>query len=158
VASDLWVLPLFGDRKPSLFASTPFRETQAVFDSNGRWIAYVSLESGRNEVYVAPFPGPGEKVRVSTAGGWQPRWRRDGQELFFLGPQGQLMAATVNGRDATFQVGAIHPLFPVRPRAGQGYAYDVSTDGQQVLVNTVLEDAAPAPITLIVNWPALLKK
>src|SRR5262249_38940792 len=83
---DLWVLPLFGDRKPFPFLQTPFAESGGRFSPDGKWVAYQSNESGRSEVYVQPFPGPGAKFQISTDGGANPLWRRDGKELFFLGP------------------------------------------------------------------------
>ena len=93
--NDLFVLPLSGDRKPIPFVNTQFGEAQGAFSPDGRWVAYGSNESGRNEVYVAPFPGPGGKRQVSTAGGAQPRWRRDGTEIFYFDPISKLMAAAV---------------------------------------------------------------
>ena len=162
---DLWVLPLFGDRKPLPFLQTPFNESPGQFSPDGRWIAYSSDESGRYEVYVTPFPGPGGKWQVSTASGDWPRWRRDGKEIFYVAPaDNKLMAAAVNGRGSAFEVGAVRPLFETRVagppsvRPGQGRMYDISPDGQRFLVNTVAEEAASAPITLVVNWPALLKQ
>ena len=172
--ADLWVLPLFGDRKPFPFLQTPFSEVPGRFSADGRWIAYASNESaGRYEVYVAPFPGrggapgaapgletPGDKWQVSTAGGRWPRWRSDGKEIFYLAPDKKLMSATVNGAGSAFEVGAVRPLFDTRALTigNTGSMYDVSPDGQRFLVNTLAEEAAPAPITLVVNWPALLKK
>jgi Tol biopolymer transport system component len=164
-AYDLWVLPLFGDRKPFPFLQTPFGEVSGRFSQDVRWIAYVSDESaGRSEVYVAPFSGRGEtpasKWQISTTGGTQPRWRNDGKEIFYLAPDKRLMAVAVNGQGSAFEKGAVRSLFDTRapstinPRS----AYDVSPDGQHFLVNTLAEEDAPAPITLVVNWPALLKK
>jgi Tol biopolymer transport system component len=153
--ADLWVMPLFGDRMPVAFLQTRFAEGHGVFSPDGRWMAYMSTESGRAEVYVAPFPGPGAKVPISTTGGTQPRWRRDGTEIFYLAGN-RLMAAPVNGWGATFEVGAARQLFEVRPRSGSGPVYDVSADGR-FLVNTMVESTS-TPITLVVNWPALLKK
>ena len=83
--SNVWVLPLFGDRKPFAFAETPFTEGSAVFSPDGRWIAYTSNEGGQPDVYVQPFPGPGAKSQVSRDGGTHPLWRADGKELFYLG-------------------------------------------------------------------------
>ena len=108
-------------------------------------------------MYVAPFPGPGGKLQVSTGGGSWPRWRRDGKEIFYLAADNKLMAATVNGRGAGFEVGAVQSLFAVRP-AGARYFYDVSPDGQRFLVNTIGEQAASAPITVVLNWTGGLKK
>jgi Tol biopolymer transport system component len=155
--SDLWLLPLFGDRKPFPFLQTQFSEGPARFSPNGRWIAYGSSESGRFEVFVVPFPGPGGKWQISVAGGILPRWRRDGKELYYLAPDNKLMAAAVNGEGSAFEVGAVRSLFDTRPGGPPRFVYDVSPDGQRFLVNTLVEEAA-APITLVVNWPALLKK
>jgi hypothetical protein len=170
---DLWVLPLFGDRKAFPFKQTPFSEVPGRFSPDGRWIAYASNESGKYEVYVAPFPGrggvlsaaaapgtPGDKWQVSTVGGSWPRWRSDGREIFYLAPDQKLMAAAVSGAGSAFEVGAVKPLFeaPALRIPNQGSMYDVSLDGQRFLVNTLAEQAAAAPITLVVNWPALLKK
>ncbi|MBI3048045.1 MAG: PD40 domain-containing protein [Acidobacteria bacterium] len=153
---DLWVLSFTGDRKPFPFMETPFNETVATFSPDGRWVAYVSNESGRNEVYVVPFPGPGGKWQVSTAGGNWPRWRRDGREVFYLAPDNRLMAAAVDGQGPAFDVGAVRPLFGTRARPNRRYMFDVSADGQRFLINTLVEQAVQ-PITLVVNWPALRK-
>ena len=156
--SDLRVLPLSGDRKTSVFLQTPFNEDAGTFSSDGRWVAYQSNESGRNEVYVAPFPGPGGKWQISTAGGASPRWRRDGREIYYLAPNNRLMAAPVSGEGSAFQVGVVQSLFEARPRPGVlARPYDVSADGQRLLVNTLVQEAS-APITLVVNWTAALKK
>jgi Tol biopolymer transport system component len=158
--NDIWVLPLFGDRKPYPFLQTPYNEGRANFSPDGRWIAYASNESGSGlDVYVAAFPGAAGKLRVSLAGGDSPRWRRDGREIFYVAPDGKLMAAAVNGQGAVFQVGAVTPLFDLRMRDQRlGTPYDVTADGQHFLVNTETEQTAFAPITLVVNWPGLLKK
>ena len=159
-AADLWVLPLFGDRKPFPFLQTPFSEIPGRFSADGRWIAYASNESGRYEVYVAPFPRRGDKWQVSTAGGSWPRWGSDGKEIFYLAPDKKLMSAMVNGAGSAFEVGPVRPLFDTHALTigNTGSMYDVSPDGKRFLVNTLAEEAAPAPITLVVNWPALLKK
>ena len=156
--NDLFVLPLSGDRKPSPFVNTQFGENFGQFSPDGRWVAYMSSESGRNEIYVAPFPGPGGKWQISTAGGELPRWRRDGAEIFYFAPDGGLMAATVNGKGSSFEVGAVKPLFQARPVIGQRYPYAVSADGQRFLINTLPEQSASAPITVVLHWIAGLKK
>src|SRR5262249_39412833 len=94
-SNDLMVLPLQGARTPRPFHRTRFNETDARFSPDGRWIAYVSDESGQREVYVGAFDGSGEKRRVSTSGGLAPRWRRDGKEIFYLTAAGTMMAASV---------------------------------------------------------------
>jgi hypothetical protein len=119
-------------------------------------VAYASNESGRFEVYVAPFPGPGGKRQVSTAGGNYPRWRRDGTESFYLDPERTLVAAPVNGRGASFEVGVMKPLFETRT-APPRYAYAVTADGQRFLINTDPDQAATAPTTVVVNWTASLQ-
>jgi Tol biopolymer transport system component len=122
---------------------------------DGRWFAYTSNESGRQEVYVAPFPDGGGKTLISTAGGNQPRWRRDGAELFYMSLDAKIMSASVNGRGTGFSVGEVRTLFDVRLRAGQRSQLDVAPDGQRflVIISTDQRQAAP-PITIITNWIA----
>ncbi len=150
--SDIWVLPL-GGKKPFALLESPFLESQPQFSPDGRWLAFMSNRSGRIEVYVTPFPGRERDTVISTAGGSLPRWNRNGREIFYLAPNGTLMAATVDGSGTQFQVGATHPLFPIRPRTARldAYPYDVSSDGRRILVNNFLDELMP-PISLIVNW------
>jgi eukaryotic-like serine/threonine-protein kinase len=157
-SSNLFVLPLSGDRMPFPLLQTQFSETEGRISPDGRWVAYRSNESGRNEIYVAPFPGPGGKWQISTAGGAFPRWRHDGSEIFYLTPDNRLMAASVNGKATGFEVGAVKPLFATRIVIGGDYQYDVSADGQRFLIDTSPEQAAFAPITVVLNWTAGLKK
>jgi serine/threonine protein kinase len=158
---DLWVLPVTGDRKPFPFLQTEFNEANGQFSPDGRWITYISDESRRNEVYVAPFPGPGGKQQISTSGGRQPKWRADGKEIFYLDSSNKVMAAEVNGQGARLEVGAVRPLFEVHTYE-PGYVYDAmydaTADGQRFLFNTVTERKASAPITLVLNWTADLKR
>jgi hypothetical protein len=150
-------LPLFGDRKPIPFLNTRFSEYPGQFSPDGRWIAYRSDESGKSEVYVAPFPGPGGKWQISVAGGDWPRWRADGTEIFYLAPDNTLMAAAVNGKGPSFEVSVVKPLFETCAE-GTGYEYGVSTDGQRFLISIAPEQAASAPITVVLNWTAGLQK
>lgn len=154
---DLFVLPLSGDRKPVPYLQTPFNEYDGQFSPDGRWVAYVSDESGTDEVYVAPFPGPGGKWQISTAGGTFPRWRRDGTEIFYLAPDNKLMAAEVNGKASSFQVGAAKALFETRTLDPTRNRFAVSADGQRFLINTDPQTTS-APITVVLNWAAGLKK
>jgi Tol biopolymer transport system component len=156
-SGDLFVLPLSGDRKPVPFLNTEFFEAAGQFSPDGRWIAYLSNESGRNEVYVAPFSGQGGKRQVSTNGGNYPRWTRNGSEIVYVAPDKTLMAAQVNGKGAAFDVGAVTPLFRSRI-ATVRYEYAVSSDGQRFLINTLPEETASSPITLVLNWTTTLKK
>jgi len=158
---DLWVLPLFANRKPTTFLQTASHEMSGRFSPDGRWLAYASDESGRFEVYVRPFPGPGGQWQVSAGGGTEPRWRRDGKELFYLDADNKLTAATVNGQGSAFEVGVVRPLFEVRPRIALylnhlAPNYDVAADGQRFLVNTVVEQTTP--IDVVVNWSEELKR
>ena len=168
---DLWIVPMVGDRTPSVFLKTPFREGYGAFSPDGRWIAYESNESGRNEIYVRPFvppttagtpPAPtGGQWQVSAAGGIYPQWRPDGKELYYLNPAGAMMAAPITVTGATFAPGAPIVLFPTRivgggEDAAQGRQYHVASNGR-FLINTELDTVA-APITLLQNWNPEAKK
>jgi WD40-like Beta Propeller Repeat len=153
---DIWALPFDGDRKPFPVVRTNFEERDGQFSPDGKWIAYQSNESGRFEIYVQPFPGPGVRSLVSTNGGAQVRWRHDGKELFYIALDGRLMAVPFklasNGQ--AVESGAPVPLFTAGVGAVQDIApphYVVSSDGQRFLVDTVVEEAA-SPITVLLNW------
>jgi dipeptidyl aminopeptidase/acylaminoacyl peptidase len=183
-STDLWIVPMVGTHTPSVFLKTPFNERWGAFSPDGRWVAYMSNESGRMEIYVRPFIPPsrdaatfasatadksadrtagtaGGQWQVSTAGGIHPVWRPDGKELYYLNPAGAMMAAPIVVTGATIEPGAPVVLFPTRVFGGgvdeqQGRQYDVARDGR-FLVNTVLDSAA-APITLLMNWHPEAKK
>src|SRR5262245_44035371 len=155
--SDLWVLPMFGERKPFPFLQTEAMEVWGEFSPDGRWIAYVSSESGQGGVYIKPFPGPGGKQQVSIAGGSVTRWRGDGKELFYLAADNRLMAAEVKIEGSILEVGTVRTLFEIKP-ARQGRDFDVTADGQRFLVNTLVKDLETSPITLVVNWTADFKR
>ena len=126
---------------------------------DSRWIASSSGDSGRPEVYVSAFPKPQGRRQVSSAGGTFPRWRRDGKELFFLSLQNQLMSAPVAMVAGRIEVGVPQPLFTIQPSGRSvGYPYDVTADGQRFLVNVGVEPVEPTTVTLLTNWPALLRK
>ena len=107
---------------------------------------------------MAPFPGPGSKWQISTGGGDYPRWRHDGAEIFYLAPDNKLMVAAVNGKGSTFEAGVVKPLFGTRAAPGLRGSYAVSADGQRFRINTVPEQSGSAPITVVLNWTAGLKK
>jgi eukaryotic-like serine/threonine-protein kinase len=154
--TDLLVLPMTGERKPSVFARTPFDEIQARFSPDGRWVAYASNESGRFEVYVRRFDGGGERVQVSNGGGEAPRWRRDGRELFYLtGSPDQSVASVAVKAGEAFESGAPVTLFKVELRDARDF--DVSPDGQRFLVNTAA-GVPPTPLTVVTGWAAGLKR
>jgi len=156
---DIWILPNplgpAGAAKPYPFLRTEFNEQTPQFSPDGHWIAYRSNESGRFEVYVAPFPGPGGRRLVSTAGGVAPRWRADGKELFYSAPDNHLMAAEVDAKNGAFEVKQVAPLFG--PVAGAAN-YDVSADGQRFLMPVAIGAVPDAPLTVVQNWTAGLKK
>jgi Tol biopolymer transport system component len=153
---DLWVLPLTGDRKPRPFLATPALEPIARFSSNGRYVAYQSDETGRFEIYVAAFPGPGSRLQISQNGGVEPRWSHDDQELFFFAPDNRLMAAKVKTDGTNFDVGLIQPLFQSRSM-GFTYRYDVALDGKRFLLVAGLPQEL-SPITILTNWTAEIPK
>ena len=143
--NDIWVLPLSGDRKPYPFLQTEAAENWAAFSPDGRLVAYSSTESGAAEVYVTTFPRSSLKWVVSTGGGSQARWRRDGKELFYLGLDRMLMAVPVVRLGSDPEFGVAEPLFEVRLPYGQYHAYDAAADGQQFLVNALVgTPGAPA--------------
>jgi len=145
------------DRKMTPFLVTEFEERDARYSPDGRWIAYESIESGNREVYIEPFPGPGGKVQVSTAGGSTPVWRPDGREIFYVATSGKMMAAEIKP-GSTFEVGQAMPLFDVQLKQGADWAYDIAPDGERFLLNIALQEEAPATITLVQNWTARLKR
>ena len=154
---DIWALPMDGDRKPFPVVQTNFDERDAQFSPDGKWIAYQSNESGRFEIYIQPFPGPGSKMQVSTNGGAQVRWRPRRQRIVL-----HCARRSIDGRSdsacfnpQTAEPGSPIPLFATRVGGAlQGtfrQQYDVSSDGQRFLMNTITEEAA-SPITVILNW------
>jgi dipeptidyl aminopeptidase/acylaminoacyl peptidase len=159
--SDVWVLPLAGDRKAFPLLQTPFTESQPQFSPDGQWLAYMTNESGRREVYIRPFPQDGDRLQVSMAGGGWPRWRRDGKEIFYLAPDGSIVAVPVVRQGTRLEFGAGRPLFTVRTRPQarlDAYNYDVSADGRRFLVNAFLEQSTSAAIHLVINWPSALDR
>ena len=155
---DIWVLRLT-DRKAQPFLRTPYNETSPRFSPDGRWLAYISNESGRHEVYVQPYPGPGGKWQISTEGGTEPAWNPSGRELFYRSGD-RMMAVNVSTRPS-FTVGKPHVLFsgPYEPTPATFSNYDVSPDGQRFLMLKPSEtEQAPAQINVVLNWFEELKR
>ena len=159
----LRMLPLQGNRKPYTFnqlqQSRSFSiQTVVRFSPDGKWLAYSSTESGRSEVYVTPFPGPGGRWQVSTEGGWFPQWRRDGRELFYVSLDSRIMSAEVKANGTNLVTGAVRPLFQTKPYFGllTGNLFDATPNGQRFIV-PYDEEQSDRIFTLVVNWPALLK-
>ena len=159
--NDIWVLPLFGNRRAFPYLQADFNESFARLSPNGRWLAYQSDETKRNEVYVTGFPAPGDKLQISTNGGDRPVWRRDGKELFFIAADGKMMAVETGSDGSKLKAGAPKPLFDARIGGmrigGPNLRYDVTKDGR-FLVPTQTEQAAGVPMTVVVNWTVGLKK
>ena len=153
--SDLSALPMTGnERKPIPVANSKFEESMGQFSPDCRFVAYQTNESNRFEVVVQPFPVPNVRWNVSLAGGTQPRWQSDGKELYFIAPDGKLMAASVTVRGAALDIGKPVALFPTRLAAASNFRpYFVERDGR-FLINDLLDESAPSPITLILNWKA----
>jgi Tol biopolymer transport system component len=158
---DLWLLPLAGDRKPRRYLRSPFNEDNAAISPDGRWLAYDSDETGRFEVYVSSFPEPGERYRVSTSGGTNARWSKDGRELviwttaavkaFSLGSVYSVDAQTA----PTFKLGTPRLLFTPH---GDLMGLAPTSDLKRFLAAVPVEGASPASITVMLNWQAALKR
>ena len=159
---DLWVLPLSAQAKPIPFLRTIFNEGQGQVSPNGGWIAYTSDESGTWEVYVQPFPPTGGKWQISTRGGAEPRWSRDGKDLFFIGGDRALMMTSVSVRGSGLEVGTAVALFdmpilgPLAGRTAWQKYYAVASDGQRFLIKTGDEETSSSPLTVVVNWTSAL--
>ena len=155
---DLWVLPIDGEPQP--FVVTPFREVSPIFSPDGQWIAYVSTESGEQEVYVTPYPGPGPRTPVSSGGGGEPSWSSDGRELFYRNGA-QMLAVEIQTQPA-FHAGRPVVLFedpyeldsfgPGNPN------YDVAADGERFLMVKRSEDVESSRIHVVLNWFEELKR
>jgi serine/threonine protein kinase len=152
---DIWLLPLTGEAKPQPYIQTPFLESHSQFSPDGKWIAYSSDESGRAEIFVQPFPATGGKWQVSMGGGDQVQWRQDGKELYYISADRKLMAVPINTA-GTFEPGQAAPLFqtavPVTNLTDDRNHFVSTEIGQKFLINTVVDGALAAPLTVVVNW------
>jgi serine/threonine protein kinase/Tol biopolymer transport system component len=159
-AVNLWLLPLSGDRKPVPYLETPYNEGRGQFSPDAKWMAYVSDEGGIPQVFVQSVPISGGKWQISTDGGDQPAWRRDGKELFYLSPARKMMAVPV-ATGTNFEAGLPHALFDA-PIPNVSFSGDrnlyVTADGQRFLLRKLLDDTAVSPSTIVLDWPAELKK
>jgi dipeptidyl aminopeptidase/acylaminoacyl peptidase len=160
--ADLWLVPVGAPGAAVQYLHSGFNKTQAQVSPDGRWMAYTTYESGRDEVYVDSFPTGGHRRQVSVSGGMQARWKRNGGELFYLTPDQTLMTVPVTSGPGRFEYGRATPLFRTRlvPTGSQipGWLtmYDVTADGQRFLLNGA--PAAPEPpITVVLNWAAGVK-
>jgi Tol biopolymer transport system component/predicted Ser/Thr protein kinase len=158
-ATELWALPLTGERKPFPFIQGGFAAHEARFSPNGRYVAYASSETGRFEIYVQTFPDHLGKWQISTAGGTEPAWRRDGKELFYLSADSKMMAVEVNTDSGQLQAGIPKPLFQAQLATSIYWRnrYVVSADGQRFLILAPIGETSSNPLTVVVNWLAAVK-
>ncbi len=152
---DLWIHPTDPSSKPFPYMASTFNESDMRFSPDGRFVAYVSNESGRNEVYVGSFPLPAETLLLSTEGGTAPRWSDDGREVFYIAHNGSMMLAPVLSTNP-LKTGAATALFKVPMFSAPDPFYDVTSDGQRFLINQP-EQKTEEPVTVIVNWTSALK-
>jgi eukaryotic-like serine/threonine-protein kinase len=155
--SDIWVLRM-NDRKAQPFIKSPFSEGAPAFSPDGRWLTYISDESGRYEIYVQPYPGPGGKWQISTDGGTEPKWNPNGRELFYR--NGDKMMVVDITTQPGFAAGKPRMLFEARYERSpvQSHNYDVSSDGQRFLMLKPTEQAATTQIIVVLNWFEELKQ
>jgi Tol biopolymer transport system component len=150
------------DRQSHPLLQSQWLVRNAQFSPDGKFVAYSSSETGSSEVYVSPFPAFNSRWQVSRGdGGEEPRWRRDGKELFFLAPDGRLMAVDVKTGPA-FETSLPISLFQTHPRqpisAMDFFSYDVTADGEKFLINTKVDASNSAPMSVVLNWSAELEK
>ena len=158
-STQIWYLPLAGDSTPRPFVQTTFDERDGQFSPDGKWVAYQSNESGHYEIYVQPFPGPGERIPVSSGGGQQVRWGRKGPELFYVAADRRLTVVPVTfSVNGMIRIGRPAPLFPTGFDATLllRQQYVVSADGQRFLMNNLTDAVDPHSMTVILNWQAAL--
>jgi dipeptidyl aminopeptidase/acylaminoacyl peptidase len=160
--SQLWIYPTNGESPPFRLLNGGAVESDGQFSPDGHWVAYTSNESGRNEVYVAPFHplsksdtarGTEGKRQISISGGQRPRWRKDGKELYYAKLDGTFNAVPILSNTTKLEVGAEEFLFRANPDAANSFPYDVFPDGTRFFVITVPPEST-APITLVENWPS----
>jgi len=163
---DIWIAPQASDgaeHKPFPYLQSQFDEKHARFSPDGRWVVYTSNESGREEVYLQSFPRSGSRFQISTGGGREPLWRKDGTEVFYIAEDRTLVAVPVkltNSASEPLQLGLPKPLFPVTlvDAFFVGRSYEVSNDGQRFLMPAIASDATAPPLTVVLNWQTELKK
>jgi Tol biopolymer transport system component len=154
---DIWALPLHGERRPFPVIRTPSNESNARLSPDSRWIAWTSDESGEKEVLVQPFQQGGGRWKISSAGGDYPQWRRDGKELFYIAPDGRLMAVEVKS-SPDFNPGEPRALFKLPDLSMARGEYSVGQDGRRFLMVTSAEELNVVPPDGLINWTAALKQ
>ncbi len=156
--SHIWVLPLFGDGQPFPILQDAWSEKDAEISPDGKWLAYVTNDSGRNQVYITPFPGGGAKWEVSKDGGSSPKWRGDGKELFYLDNSDGIVAVDLTVSGSAIDLGVPHVLFQAIGIQRDYGPYDVTADGKKFLINSGNIAQGGEPLTLVQNWLTAIKK
>jgi eukaryotic-like serine/threonine-protein kinase len=157
---DLYLLSMTGDRKVAPLMASSFREWWGRFSPDGKWIAYVSDESGTDEVYVQPFPAGGTRWRLSTKGGTAMVWRRDAKELLYISPDRKMMSVAIDGASGSLKFDPPRPLFSIPLVADQGtsiYTYDIAPDGQRFLVISPTRETRGLPLNIRLHWQRRLE-
>jgi eukaryotic-like serine/threonine-protein kinase len=158
--SEFLVLPMLGAQHPVSFLPQALALSRFTFprvSPNGKWLAYSSYETGSPEIYISSFPSGAGKWQISTGGGVQPRWRRDGKELFYKMLDDTIMSAEISEQNGGPVVGKMRRLFQLQTRPSPHWTFDVSADGQRFLINGLLQPSTSEPITLVTHWDAVLK-
>jgi Tol biopolymer transport system component/tRNA A-37 threonylcarbamoyl transferase component Bud32 len=158
IASEIWVLPLFGDRKPFPVVQGPFLAGTPAISPDGRWMAYTADDGRSREVYITAFPGGGAKWQVSTTGGLYPKWRGDSKELYFINYSGNMTAVDVDASATSVKLGTPHVLFTTILQGLNWGPYDVTRDGKKFLLNGTTSQESDTPLTLVTNWLSEIKK
>ena len=153
--TDIWILPTDGSGPGHPLVQTSFNEANAVFSPNGHWIAYDSDESGQSQIYIQPFPGPGDRVQVTSNGGSLPKWRHDGAELFYLSDKGAVAAVQVRVAGEKVELSPPRELFPLTFATG---GYFPSPDGQTFIIQSGDTTASQRPATIVVDWTRALPR
>jgi len=154
--SGIWVIPLDENEEPFPVVQTQFTNEYPAFSPDGRWLAYVSDETGRPEIYVRPFPGPGRRWQISTGGGGKPVWTKNGREIVYLDQQRNYTAVEIRLQENSVEVGEAHTLFTPLGIVGMR-PYDVSADGETIIYSTLPVAGEHDYITLIVNWDTAIQ-
>ncbi|MGB6200073.1 MAG: protein kinase, partial [Candidatus Acidiferrales bacterium] len=154
----IWILPLFGDKKPIRLLQSQFNELGPAFSPDGKWLSYGSNESGRFEVFVTSLPQASSKWQVSSGGADYERWQADGKKLFYLSGDNKLMSVDIRETGGSIEIGNTQTLFQMAPASSTAPAYDVTSDGKKFLVAVPVAASGAEPVTLVTNWLAAVKK
>ena len=157
-SNDIWLLPMTGARKPAPLLQSPFSERHAQFSPDGRWLAFTSNETGRDDVYVQSFPDAATRRMVSSGGGAYPRWGPGGRELLYRAPDGRLMTVPVRLVGSSVELGTPSVVMRLVDAAGvHPYPYDVAADGRILALTPASGAVQDLTLTVLMNWQAALE-